>query len=166
MRPLRVGEDLVPTDARQEAASARRLEQRHVEVRVAGPEKPVPAKDASSDGAEAIEVASRVHANPVVQAEVRHDALLPLRLLRVVVAGEAVRGRDRERQLLAPREPGRHREDGRRIPAAREAHEARCPPQGREDGLLERGERIVERGRRQPRRLHAEHQPGGQLEPG
>jgi hypothetical protein len=137
-----------------------------VEVRVARPEKPVPTKDAPSDGAEAIEFAPRVHANPVVEVEVRHDALLPLRLLRVLVAGEAVRGRDRKRQLLAPGEPGRHREDGRRIPAAREADEARCPSQPGEDRVLERRERIVERGRRQARRLHAEHQPGGQLEPG
>ncbi len=139
-RPARAdrrGERLAAADARDERAAARRVEQRRVEVRVARPQQPVAEQLGRRDRPEAAELVAGLDRDPLAQAEVAHDLLLPRGLARPG-AREAVRDRDRQRQPVAARQRGGHGEHRRGARPAGEADQARRPPQRGQDRLLER----------------------------
>jgi hypothetical protein len=73
-----------------------------VEVDVEGPENAVPAEHAGRDRPDHVELVGVVRAQPVVEAEVPHDELLPARLVCLPGMGKAVGRGHRRRKAFTP----------------------------------------------------------------
>ena len=145
MSPQRLASEicskLVAADPGQQGAAGREADQRRVEVRVEGPEQAVSREHVLGELADDVELVVVLETSPLVESEMPHDALLPVRLVRQLDRREDVRGRDRKRQPFRARDARRQREHRRGIAAAGEAHEARRAGDSVEHGTLQRGAR-------------------------
>jgi hypothetical protein len=132
---------LVAADSRQQRAAAGRLEQRCVEEGVERPEQAMPLQAPRGDGPDCVELVRELEPVPVVETEAVDSELLPFGLVGRLCGGEPVRGGDRQRQALAPRQVRCDREHGGRVASPGEADETRGALERRKDRPLERGER-------------------------
>ena len=166
-RRARGHEQLVATDTGQHRAAARRLDQGQMEMGVERPEESVTVHRPPGVRTRRVELVGELEPQPVREAQVGDDPLLP----RCFIAGgsvqEAIRGRDRVQQPFPARKRRRDREHGRGVASAREADEAWRPAKRREDRLLERMKRRETRGLRGQRRrppIATEDETAGELE--
>ena len=90
-----------------------------------GQSSPWRARHSGCHRPDAVQLARPLDPDPVREAEVLDDLLLPLRLGRSLGRRESQRRRNRVGQALATRHEGRDREHRRRVTAAREADDAR-----------------------------------------
>jgi hypothetical protein len=113
--PVRGQEGLVPSHSGQKGSPGRSLEERSVEMSIAGPENPMASQDSSRHRSDAIELVRRVTPEPVLEPEVSDNSLLPLGFLGAFRSRKPVSGRYRQSQPLSAGEIRCHGQDGRGI---------------------------------------------------
>jgi hypothetical protein len=138
-----------------------------VEVRIEGPEEPVASERLACEWTDAIELVRVFELNPVLQAQVPDNALLPLCLIGFDHFGKAICRGHGEFVALATGEARSDSEDSGRVTAAGEADETRGTLQRRPDRRLQSAHRfdLLSRARNMWRpRIEPENESGGNLE--